>query len=129
MDVQMRNALADLVVQGNEGPLGSHPGFDRERQLLSDGEQWLDQGVRKITQGLMVPFRYQQRVTGKEWPMVEEGHHVPVGEDDLGRCIAAGDLAEGAVFGRWHRSKGKGTEARLSTEVYDALVETAMLSA
>lgn len=96
MDVQMRNALADGVVHGDEAPLRSHGLGHRCRQPADPLEQRTDHLDRKIGERLDMRAGHQQHVSGEERSGVEESERDIVVPYDVRRRNAVDDLAEDA---------------------------------
>lgn len=74
VDVKMGNALADTVVDCDEGAFGPKSLFDGTRQQLDVRKQRRDESGRKIGEGGDVFFRNEQAVSWKNRAMVQEGH-------------------------------------------------------
>src|SRR4051794_2108473 len=103
VNMQMGDALADDVVQCDEGSLGFHRRADRAREELGIGEQRLDQLIRQVPDRLVVLAGDEQRVTREERPVVEEGEARLVLEDHVRLLIARDDRAEATALERRHR--------------------------
>ena len=84
MDVKVRHALADLVVHGDERPLGPDRPLDRLSQPLGVPEQGMDQMIGEIGEGLVMLAGDQKDMAGKEGTVVEEGDGALVFHDDGG---------------------------------------------
>jgi len=80
--VQMRNALADRVVDGHESPLGVHRLLDSVGKDLHVGKEWGQQVRGKIRQRRIVLAWNQQHVARENGTVVEKGGRDRVGEDD-----------------------------------------------
>jgi len=72
--VQVRDALADGVVERDEAALRAERGQHRGAQPPHPGEQRADQAGREVGQGLVVLSRDDQRVALEHRPGVEECH-------------------------------------------------------
>ena len=84
MDVQVGDALADPVIDGDERARGPQPPLDRARQHLDGGEERRDRCRWQVEQRLHMRARHDQRMPGEERPMVEEGHRQCVLVHDVG---------------------------------------------
>jgi hypothetical protein len=73
MDVQMRDALADTIVDSDEGAVGFQSAFDRSGQELGVGHQGCEQSGRHVKQRAIVSFGDQEAVPWKERSMIEKG--------------------------------------------------------
>jgi hypothetical protein len=73
VDVKMRNALADMVVDGDKGPLGLHSDFYGMGEELGIRKQGSDEIGGKIDQRLAMIFRDQKTMAGKEGPVIQKG--------------------------------------------------------
>ena len=70
VDVEVGDALADSVVDGDERAVRVHAQFDRSGQRLDVREQGTDQTPGQVIQGLVVLFGDEQAVAGEDWSMV-----------------------------------------------------------
>jgi hypothetical protein len=104
VDVEVGDALADDVVEGDERPRLPHRLGDRPRQQSGVGKQRPYQLVREVGERLDVLPRDQQAVPGEERPIVEERERDLVLEDHVPGLGSRGDRAERAV--------GQATRAR-----------------
>jgi hypothetical protein len=98
MDVQMWNALADAIVDGDEGTVGLQALLDRSRQELRVGHQGGEQSGWQVEQRAVVSFGNQEAVSWKEGPMIEKGQRHVVLEHCVAGDLAADDPTEGAGF-------------------------------
>ena len=73
MDMQMRHALADAIVYGDERAFGLHPLLHRVRQPLHIAEERADQFFGQVRQGFVMFFGDKQRVAQEQRPMIQEG--------------------------------------------------------
>jgi len=65
MDVQMGHALADAVVDGDEGSVGLQATLDRSGQELCIGHQGCEQSGWQVEQRFVVGFWDQEAVSRK----------------------------------------------------------------
>jgi len=72
VNVQVRYALADGVVDCDERSLGAHRVANRPRKLLRSLKNGRDQGRRQIRQGFIVIARNEEGVSGKQRPGIQE---------------------------------------------------------
>lgn len=72
MRVEVRHALADDVVDGDEGPGSTHSGGNANGQALNEGEERLHELSWKIGERFVMDPRYQQGMTREDWTDVEE---------------------------------------------------------
>jgi hypothetical protein len=98
VDVKVRNALADDVVDCDEAAFRFHGVLHFAGELLGIGEEWTHQIGREIEQRRIVGFGNQQDVTGKKRVHVEKGHGDVVFENNFGFDFAGDDFAEWAGF-------------------------------
>jgi hypothetical protein len=96
VDVKVRDALADNVVDCNEGAFRLHGILHFTGELLGIGEKRTDELSREIEQRWVVGFGDQQDVARKERPHVEKGRGDLVFENDFGFNFASNNLAERA---------------------------------
>src|SRR6266511_5933702 len=96
VDVQMRNTLADVVVDGDQGAMSFQALLHSACQQLGVGEQRCDQSKRQIIQRLIVTFRDQQTMPWEKGPTIEKRQRYLVREDVIALLIATDDLAKDA---------------------------------
>ena len=96
VDVEVRDALADDVVDGDEGAVCLHCCLHFAGEHLSVGEKRADQGGGEIGQSGVMRFRNQQDVAGEKRADVEEGDGDFVFENNFGFHFARNDFAEKA---------------------------------
>ena len=96
MHVQVRHALADSVVHGDERPGGAEHALHRHREALRMSEEGTDGRVREVGQRLDVVGRHQEHVALEQWPPIEERKRVVVSEHQVRVGLAGRDGAEGA---------------------------------
>jgi hypothetical protein len=113
VDVQVRDALADAVVDRDEAALGAEGVLDRAGQPPDAAEERLHQLVRQVGQRLEVSAGHQQHVPREQRTVVEERDALPVVVDHVGRELSEHDPAEDAVGRRgWHLRSVQGGGAR-----------------
>src|SRR5580704_14160508 len=81
--MQMRNALADLIIDGYERSLGFDGLFDGVRQKLYVGEEWPEQLGRQIRQRCIVRLGDQHRVANEERLVIQERNRKLVFEHNI----------------------------------------------
>jgi len=94
MDVEVRDALADAVVDRYESTFGIEGPFDGGLQLLNGLKQRAYLLGRQVRQSGNVRGGYQQNVAGEERAAVKEGYCIVAAPDDFGREFAGGDVAK-----------------------------------
>src|ERR1700723_3034579 len=94
----MRHALADDVVDGDEGAFRLHYFLHLSSEHLSVEEKWTDQRSGKIRQTSIVRFRDQQHMSREKRADVEKSHRDFVFENNFGFHFARNDFAEQARF-------------------------------
>jgi hypothetical protein len=92
--VQVGDALADLVVHGDEGSIGLQAALDGARNRLDGGEIRLEQLVGQVAQRFEVGARRDQRVAVEDGPVIEEGDRNIVRINDVRRDLPADDRVE-----------------------------------
>ena len=98
MDVQVRHALAHAIIDCHKGTLRAEPCFDGPRQQPRVRHQGRQQRLGRIGQSLHVELGNQERMAGKQGPVVEKGEAVFILEDRVHR--APGDqVAEATAHG------------------------------
>src|SRR5437588_390034 len=82
MYVQMRNALANTVVDSHECSLSLDSLLHCDRQKLGNREEWFYEVGRQVGERFEVIPRDQQTMTGKHWAVVRKRElHNPPGAD------------------------------------------------
>jgi hypothetical protein len=101
MDMEVRDALADDVVHGDEAAVCLHCCLHFAGEQLCVGEKRADQSGGEIRQSGVVRFRNQQDVAGEKRANVEEGDGDFVFENNFGFEFSRNDFAEqaGLVLG------------------------------
>jgi hypothetical protein len=97
MDMEVRHALADHVVDCHERTVAIRGLRHGACQTSREGEEWSHCGDGQIGKGRDMLPGHEQNVTGQERAPIEEGDTSWIVEDDLGRRIAADDGAEDAL--------------------------------
>src|SRR5439155_838561 len=98
VDVEVRHALTDAVVDGDERAFGSERELCGARQELSVQEKRGNQRGWQIEQSLKMLARNQQTMAGEKRPVVKERQGRLVFENRATGDLAAHDLAKGAVL-------------------------------
>jgi hypothetical protein len=102
--VQMRDRLADDVVNRNEGSLRSEGIDKRPSHVLCTGQKWFHQVLRQVKQRVDVLQWSDEYVTFEDRPVIKKCDHVVGTEDDRRVNITAADLAEHIVGHRHETS-------------------------
>src|SRR5262249_16944787 len=97
VNVKMRHALADPVVDRDERAVRVEARLHHAREKLDAGEERADESSRQIGEKRHVPPRDEKRVAVEDRAMVEEADRNLVLEHDVARRIAADDPTECAV--------------------------------
>jgi len=98
VDVKVRNALADNIVDCNEAAFRLHAVLNFTGEFLGIDEKWTDQIGREIEQRWIVALGNQQDVAREKRADVEEGHRNFIFENNFGFDFACDDFAEQAGF-------------------------------
>jgi hypothetical protein len=98
VDMEVRDALTDDVVDGDEAAVCFHCCLHFSGEHLSVGEKRADQGGGEIRQSGVMRFRNQQDVAGEKRANVKEGDRDFVFENDFGFEFSRNDFAEKAGF-------------------------------
>ena len=99
VDMQMRHALADAIVNRYKRPVRIHRRLDGEREKLGILKERRDQLLGQITQGFVVLFRNQEAMAGKNGTMIEKGQRCLIFKNQSGNHLPADDLAERTTVG------------------------------
>ncbi len=97
MDVEVRDALANSIVDGHERTLGAKSSFHGMGEELAIREKRSQQIDGEIHESFVMSFGNQQRVTREEGAMIEKPKRHLVFKNAVVRSFAADDLAKGAV--------------------------------
>ena len=100
MDVQMRDALADFVVDRDKGTLGAETGFNGPGDQLRVREQRLQHRRWDIHQSFDMLPRAYETMAGEQGSAVQEHNTVLVFVYFLGSYLTADNFAEYAVVVR-----------------------------
>ena len=95
--VQVRDALTDHVVVGDEGALAPESLGHRSHEPLNGGHQRRDRLRHQLVERHHVVSRHDERVTGEQRCVVEERHRVLILEHHVGAGITGHDPAEDAA--------------------------------
>ena len=95
--MKVRNTLADAVVGGDERAFRVHGAFDSGGEHTHIGEQWREERIRQVVDGLPVRLWDQEAMPGEKRAIVEECKRVLVLKNPK-PVVLANNLAEGAVF-------------------------------
>jgi len=98
VDVKVRDALADDIVDGDKAAFRLHAVLNSARKLLGIQEKGTDEVSRKVEQRWIVRFGNEQDVAGKKGTNVEESQGDFVFENNFGLHFARDDFAEQAGF-------------------------------
>ena len=116
VNMEVRHALADHVIDCQERAFGSGRSGQGPRQALRQGEERPHFGDRQIGKGRDMRPGHEQNVAGQEGEAIEECDPRCIVEDDLGGRIAADDGAENA-----RATAGAVTWLELNVENHGAL--------
>ena len=94
VDMEVRHALADDIVDGHERAFATSRQGHGARQALRQSEQWSHLGNGQIGKGPNMRPGHEQNVAGQERASIEECDPRWIVEHDLGGCFAADDGAE-----------------------------------
>jgi len=95
----MGHALADDVVEGQECPPGTHRRPQGGCHPPGQGPHGVGLVLGEVGQGRHMEPGDDQGVAGKEGPVVEEGEHLGLLGDPMGRDLTVADTVKDA---RWH---------------------------
>ncbi len=95
MNVEVGDALAHPVVDGDECPVRFHGELDARAEQLGVAPEVAEQIPGKIAESLEVGARYQKAVAREQWTVIEECDGVIVLEDHMRGNFVGGDAAEG----------------------------------
>jgi hypothetical protein len=82
VDMQMRHALTDFIVDGDKGSLRVHGRLHSHRQQLDRCQETSIIARRKAGQSFDVVFGNQQHVAREKGPMIEKGQAFGILVDD-----------------------------------------------
>jgi hypothetical protein len=94
MDMEVRHALADDIVDRHERTVATGGISHGACQTSREGEEWSHVSEGQIGKGRDMLPGYEQHVAGQERLSIEEGDTSWIIKDDLGRRMAADDGAE-----------------------------------
>lgn len=97
MNVKVRDALADDVVDGNERPFGAHGILHSDGQNANVGENGVEECGRKIGDGAKMALRYQQGMPREKRAVIEEGKRASIFKNENGIELVLRDFAEDAI--------------------------------
>src|SRR5439155_11356863 len=96
VDVEVRHALADAVVDGHEAAVRLHPVLHRRGQRAGPQEERTDARGREVAERLVMLLGHEQAMAGEDGAVIEERDALLVVEDDV--AVPAGhDGAERAA--------------------------------
>ena len=98
MDVEVRHALADHIIDRHERAVATHSLRHGASQTLHEGEEWSHFVDGQIGKGRDMLPGHEQNVAGQEWSSIEEGDASWIVEDDLGGRISTNYGAEDTPF-------------------------------
>ena len=96
VEVEVRDGLADRVVDRHERPLRAEGVLDRRREPLGRREEPVALPCWEVREGLEVGARHEQDVPLEDRPGVEERHQVVGLQHEVTGHLARDDLAEHA---------------------------------
>src|SRR3954453_15177191 len=94
VDVEVRHALADHIVDRHERAVATGSLRHGASQTLREGEEWAHFADGQIGKGRHMLPGHEQNVAGQEWSSIEEGDARWIVEDDLGGGTAPGGGSE-----------------------------------
>ena len=98
MDVEMRAALADAIIDGDESSLGVHPLHDGARKKLNIQKERADQFIGQVGERLEVILYDEEAMAGEKRPMIQKCERDIVFKNFVAGNAAADDIAERTVF-------------------------------
>ena len=102
VDVQMRDGLADPIVDGDEGSVGFHRRLDGAGKELHRLEKRADAFRRQIVERFDVLAGNEKQMAGKKWPVIEKRHEMRIFINNRRPKLSPDQIAE-LAFGRLHR--------------------------
>ena len=99
VDVKMRDALTDTVVDSDECPFCQKSLFDGTRQQLCVPKQWREKPCWQVTECGEVFFGHEQAMSWKNRTMVEKRQRDLVLKHCGARHFTANDTAEPTIGG------------------------------
>ncbi len=106
MDVEMRDALADLVVGCDEGPRCLHRGAHCSRGALNDFEKGSQQLLGQILDCFVMSARDDEHMAGEQRSVIEKADRGVGLEHQRRRMLSRDDLAEDAGVHAGHANGG-----------------------
>lgn len=103
VNVQVRNALADAVVDRDKAAFRFHASLDRFRNELNARKKRSEKPGREIDDGLEMFLRNEQAVPGKERTAIEKGNGNVIFKYDLCFGVPLNNPAEYALFFYTHQ--------------------------
>ena len=97
--VEVRDGLADEVVDGDERPLCSEGVEDGSGSSLNVAQKWLHQALWQIKQCLDMANRCDQDMTLEHRPMIKERDHLLVPGNNRSVQFATDDLTDHIAHG------------------------------
>lgn len=128
MHVQVRDALADSIVNRDKRAFRLHAMLHRANQHLGVSKERCDEMRGEILQRLIVLLGNQQSMAGKKRTVIQESKRNVVFKNDIARQIACDDLAEFARLTMFHQL-AMGPSPRLSEAMMISLRPSAMRTA
>jgi len=98
VNMQVRHALADAIVDGDERPRGVQTLLHGGAEQLRAPKQRRNEFRGKIRQRFNVPPRDQQAVAWKERAVIEKGQRLLIFKHDIRLRRSGSDLAEQAII-------------------------------
>ena len=97
MHVEVRDALADAIIGGDERALCGHSQFDRRRKHAHVSEEGREQRIRQVRDCFKMRLGDHEAMAWKKRAMVEECNRVFILENAKA-VVLANDFAECAVL-------------------------------
>jgi hypothetical protein len=98
VNVEMRDALADAIVDGHEGSFGVHPLHDGAGKKLDIQKERADQIIGQVRKRLKVALYDEEAMAGEKRAMIQKCERELVFKNFVAGNAAADDVAERAVL-------------------------------
>ena len=98
VNMEMRDALADPIVDGHEGALGVHALDDGAGKKLDIQKERADQLIGQVRKRLEVALYDEEAMAGEKRPMIQKCERDIVFKNFVAGNAAADDIAERAVL-------------------------------
>jgi len=98
MDMKMRDALADAIIDGHEGSLGVHALHDGAGKKLDIQKERADELLGQIPERLKMALNDEQAMARKKRPVIQKCKRDIVLKNFVAGNAAADDIAESTVL-------------------------------